>query len=149
MNVFSSGGHLKKIGCFLIFFLFIAFNVHAKDYIIGGGDALNISVWGSSELSVAATVRPDGKISIPALGEIKASGFTPAELTAILEKEMKKVVKTPIVTVIVTAMTNYNIFVFGKGAVPGVYPLSRETTLLEFLSQLGSLVNADRFWRSL
>ena len=111
------GGHIKKIGYLLMLLVLIAFtNAHAKDYVIGGGDALNISVWGSPELSIEITVRPDGKISMPALGEIKASGFTPKELTDILVEEMKKVVKQPIVTVIVTQMTNYKIFVFGEVA---------------------------------
>ncbi len=127
----------------IIFIILISFNVFAKDYIIGGGDSLQISVWGSPELSIAATVRPDGKISVPALGDIKASGLTAMELTDLLEKEMARVVKTPIVTVIVTNMTNYRIFVFGKGAPAGVTTLTRETTLLELLSRLGSLDSAD------
>ncbi|HDH53596.1 MAG TPA: sugar ABC transporter substrate-binding protein [Nitrospirae bacterium] len=127
----------------IIFIILISFNVYAKDYVIGGGDSLQISVWGSPDLSIAAIVRPDGKISIPALGDIKASGLTAMELTDLLEKEMAKVVKTPIVTVIVTNMTNYRIFVFGRGAPAGVTTLTRETTLLELLSQLGSLDSAD------
>jgi len=138
------GGYIKKTGCLLMFLVLIAFTgAHAKDYVIGGGDSLNISVWGSPELSIEITVRPDGKISVPALGEIKASGFTANELTDILVNEMKKVVKKPIVTVIVLQMTNYKIFVLGRGSTPGVYTLPRETSLLEFLSQLGSLENAD------
>ncbi len=127
----------------IIFIILISFNVYARDYVIGGGDSLQVSVWGSPDLSIAATVRPDGKISIPALGDIKASGLTAMELTDLLEKEMAKVVKTPIVTVIVTNMTNYRIFVFGRGAPAGVTTLTRETTLLELLSQLGPLDSAD------
>ena len=134
---------MKRTCFLLVFFILFSFNVYAKDYVIGGGDSLRILVWGSPELSIETTVRPDGKISIPALGEIKASGLTLMELTDVLEKEMVKMVKTPIVTVIVTGITNYRIFVFGKGAPAGVITLSRETTLLEFLSRLGSLDNAD------
>ena len=134
---------MKRLVFFIIFFIMMSYNAFAKDYVIGDGDSLQISVWGSPELSLAATVRPDGKISIPALGEIKASGFTPMELTVLLEKEMKKLVKTPVVTVIATGMTNYRIFVIGRGAQTGVTQLSTETTLLEFLAQLGSLEEAD------
>lgn len=134
---------MKKIGCLLIFLILLSVKVYAKDYIIGDGDALQISVWGSPELSIATTVRPDGKISIPALGEIRASGLTPMQLTDVLENDMKKLVKTPIVTVIVTGMTNYRIFVVGRGVPPGVVTLTRETTLLELLSQLGPMENAD------
>ncbi len=139
-------GIVKKTLCLLIVLIVTAVfpsGLRAGDYVIGDGDSLQISVWGSPELSITATVRPDGKISVPALGEIKASGLTPKELTAALEKKFKKIVKTPIVTVIVTNMTNYRIFVFGKGVPAGVVTLNRETTLLEFLSQLGPLDNAD------
>jgi polysaccharide export outer membrane protein len=135
---------VKKIVFFVVCFLLLSFNVFAKDYVIGDGDTLQISVWGNPEISLAAaTVRPDGKISIPVIGDIKASGLTPMELSDILEKEMTKVVKTPIVTVIVTGMTNYRVFILGKGATAGVHTLTRETSLLELLSQLGSLENAD------
>jgi len=128
----------------LVIFAFLGMNAYAADYIIGGGDTLNISVWGSTELSVdEIIVRPDGKISIPALGEIKADGLTALELKKLLEKELTRVVKAPIVTVTVTNMTNYKIFVFGRGGPSGDYPLQRETTLLEFLSMLGLLENAD------
>lgn len=135
---------MKRIGCLIVFFVLFSFNnVFASDYVIGGGDSLQISVWGSPELSIATIVRPDGKISVPALGEIKVSGLTPMQLTGALEKEMVKIVKTPIVTVIVTQMTNSRVFVFGRGAPSGVKILTRETTLLEFLAQLGALDNAD------
>jgi len=134
---------MKKIGCLLVFFILFSVPAFAKDYVIGDGDSLNISVWGSPELSLGVVVRPDGKISIPALGEIKASGLTPTELKDILESELSSIVKKPIVTVIVTGMTNYQILVFGNGAPPGIHTLRKETTLLEFLVQLGSLMNAD------
>lgn len=133
----------KLVFCIVALCLFTG-NVFAKDYVIGDGDELQISVWGNPEISLpSATVRPDGKISIPALGDVKASGLTPMELTDVLVKEMAKVVKTPIVTVIVSRMTNYRIVVMGKGSPAGISILTRETSLLEFLAQLGSLDNAD------
>ena len=135
---------MRRFLLFVVIMLFICTShAFAKDYVIGGGDSLQISVWGNPELSISTTVRPDGKISIPALGEIKTSGLSALELTRVLEKEMKRLVKTPIVTVIVRTMTNYRVFVSGKGAPAGVNILSRETTLLEFLSQIGGLENAD------
>jgi polysaccharide export outer membrane protein len=136
-------GNFRKINLTVIAFLLFVTNVYAKDYVIGDGDTLQISVWGNAELSIEATVRPDGKISIPAVGEIKASGLTSLELTDILKREIEKMVKKPIITVIVTGMRNYRIFVFGRGTLAGVHTLVRETSVLEFLSQLGSLSNAD------
>ncbi len=134
---------MKKNICYVIFIILIPLSVFSMDYVIGDGDTLQISVWGNQEMSIEAMVRPDGKISIPALGDVKASGLTPLELTDLLKKEMKKMIKAPIVTVIVTSMTNYRIFVVGRGVTAGVHTLTRETSLLEFLAQLGSLENAD------
>ncbi len=134
---------MKKILFLLMFFVLFVNNVFAKDYVIGDGDSLDISVWGNSELSLSVVVRPDGKISLPAVGEIKASGFTPVELTKVLERELKKVVKTPIVTIIMSGMNNYSVFVFGQGVSAGRRTLTRQTTLLEFLCELGSLDGAD------
>ncbi len=121
----------------------MSFNVFAKDYVIGDGDSLQISVWGSPELSSEVIVRPDGKISMPALGEIRASGLTPTELKNILEKKLANFVKNPFVTVIVTKMMNYQVLVFGNGTSPGIHTLQKKTTLLQFLSLLGPLENAD------
>ncbi len=127
----------------MILIVLLSSAVFAGDYVIGDGDSIEVSVWGSPELSITTTVRPDGKISIPALGEISVSGLSPMELTKLLEKEMVKIVKTPIISVIMKNMTNYRIFVIGKGASAGIITLERETTLLEFLSKLGPLNNAD------
>jgi polysaccharide export outer membrane protein len=134
---------MKKIIFLLLFFILTAECAFAKDYVIGGGDTLQLSVWGNPELSLGITVRPDGKISVPALGEVTAAGLTPTELKNILEKELTNIVQKPIVTVIVTGITNYQILVFGNGASPGIHTLRKETTLLQFLSQLGSLAGAD------
>ncbi len=134
--------NVKIVGFLLIFIMLCSFNAFSGDYVIGDGDSLNVSVWGSPELSIETTVRPDGKISIPALGEVRASGLTPLELKELLEREMKKLVKTPIVTVIVTNMTNYRIFLIGTG-VSGLITLTRETTLLELLAQIGPFHDAD------
>ena len=132
-----------RISLLLILIILCSLNVFAGDYVIGDGDSLVVSVWGSPELSIETTVRPDGKISIPALGEVRASGFTPMKLKEILEKEMQHLVKTPIITVIVTSMTNYRIFIIGTGVETGLITLKRETTLLELLAQIGPFNNAD------
>jgi len=135
---------MKLIVFFVICFFLLSINALAKDYVIGDGDTLQISVWDNPDISLSsAVVRPDGKISIPAVGDIKASGLTPMELAGVLSKEMTRVVKTPIVTVIVTGMTNYRVFILGRGAPAGVRTLTKETSLLELLSQLGSLENAN------
>lgn len=134
---------MKKVIFLAICLLMVAGQVFAMDYVIGEGDTLQISVWGSPELSMGVVVRPDGKISIPALGEIKASGLMPTQLKDLLEEKLQSIVKKPIVTVIVTGMLNYQILVFGNGAPSGIHTLNKETTLLQFLSRLGTLQGAD------
>ncbi|MBC8413266.1 polysaccharide biosynthesis/export family protein, partial [bacterium] len=70
---------MRLKGLLTVLLFVFSTSVFAGEYIIGGGDSLNISVWGSPELSLISTVRPDGKISVPALGEIAAAGLTPME----------------------------------------------------------------------
>lgn len=130
--------------CGIICFLSLAtLSPAAEDYVIGDGDGLNISVWGAPELSGEVVVRPDGKITLPAAGDIVASGMTPEELSEKLTKELKPFVKKPIVSVSVTGITNNKVYVFGGGSASGAFDLARRTTLLKFLANLGGLQKAD------
>jgi polysaccharide export outer membrane protein len=112
--------------------------VLAGDYLIGEGDGLDISVWGIKELNVSVKVRPDGKITIPGLGDITASGFTPKALQGDLAVRLRELVKNPIVTVSVRDITNSKVYVFGGGVQSGVMDLNRRTTLLQLLCAIGS-----------
>jgi polysaccharide export outer membrane protein len=121
-----------------------------ESYVIGPEDMLQISVWGSPELSVQQLpVRPDGMISVPLLGDIKVDGMTPDQLKAYLEKEYLKYIKAPNVSVIVTAINSFKVFVVGGGVAAGsasssgTIILRSNTTLLQLLAQLGSLQGAD------
>lgn len=127
---------LKLITLCLV--LLIPYIVFAGDYIIGEGDGLDISVWGVKELNVSVRVRPDGKITIPGLGDVKATGVTPIELQATLGAKFKELVKNPIVTVSVREITNSKVYVFGGGVNSGVYDLNRRTTLLQLLCVIGN-----------
>ncbi|TPQ29585.1 polysaccharide biosynthesis/export family protein [Methylomonas sp. EFPC3] len=75
----------------------------ASDYTyrIGPGDSVNIFVWGNPELSTSAAVRPDGKITVPLVEELLASGKTPFELARDIEKVLSTYVKSPQVVVMV------------------------------------------------
>lgn len=74
----------------------------AEEYRIGVGDQLQVGVWKNPELSVAAPVRPDGNISVPLAGDVKAAGRTPAQLSEDLTLVLGSFVRSPKVTVIVT-----------------------------------------------
>lgn len=129
---------------------------HAEAFVIGEEDMLQISVWGSPDLSVQVPVRPDGMVSLPLVGDVKAAGATPQELKEKLEAELGRFVKTPVVSVLITAINSFKIYVLGDGAarpqgqdapagatLPGQVTLRRNTTLLQFLAQLGTLNDFD------
>ncbi len=113
------------------------------DYVIGDGDGLAISVWGVPELSVPVIVRPDGKITLPAIGDVSASGNTPMQLAGKLTEKMKEIVKAPIVTVTVGGITNNKIYVIGGGVPPGINLLTGRTTLMKFMARFGNYKTAD------
>jgi len=144
MKHYHAGRFLgAKVFLSLVLCIFVPQLASAEDYIIGDGDALQISVWGEPALSTTVTVRPDGKITLQAVGDVDAAGYTPTKLSESLTDKLSSVVKKPIVAVTVTSITNNRIYVFGGGVPPGVSNLSGRTSLLKFLIRLGSLRGAD------
>jgi len=107
------------------------------DYVIGPADALEISVWKENDLDAKVPVRPDGKISLPLLGDVTASGFTPTQLAADLSKRLKKYVDDPRVTVVVTSVNSRRIYIVGEVVHTGAYPLLGNMTVLQALSGAG------------
>ena len=127
----------------LLSLFLISTSTIAADYVIGSGDGLQVSVWGSPELSVGVSVRPDGKITLPAVGDIEAQGLTPAQLKVKLEKAVANFVKKPIVTLIVTQITNNKVYISGGGVGTGVVQMAGYTTLFRLLCQLDNVKEAD------
>lgn len=113
------------------------------DYVIGDGDSLTVAVWGVPELSGNVIVRPDGKITLPAVGDVDASGLTSTQLGLELTKVLSAYVKTPIVTVTVTGITNNKIYISGNGVPPRVINLSGRTSLFKLLCGIDGVANID------
>lgn len=135
-----------KLKVLLLLVLILAcapLGAQGADYQIGEGDALDIAVWGVKELNFPVKVRPDGKITVPGLGEVVASGTTPSKLQSHLAERLKELVKNPIVTVTVREITNSKVYIFGSGVKASVYDLSRRTTLLQLLCMLPEVKAAD------
>jgi polysaccharide biosynthesis/export protein len=107
------------------------------DYVIGPADSLEINVWKENDLDAKVPVRPDGKISLPLLGDVTASGFTPTQLAADLSQRLKKYVDDPRVTVVVTAVNSRRIYIVGEVTHTGAYPLLGNMTVLQALSGAG------------
>lgn len=133
----------KWLFILLIGFLALPPQSWAGDYIIGEGDVLDVFVWGVKELNVSTKVRPDGKITIPGIGDIAASGHTSMGLQKVLVEKLKVLVKNPNVTVTVREITNSKVYIFGGGVKSAAYDLNRSTTLLQLLCNVGDTKNAD------
>jgi polysaccharide export outer membrane protein len=106
-------------------------------YVIGVGDGLDINVWKEGELSKAVAVRPDGMITLPLVGEIKAVGLTPNQLQEQLTASLSKVLSDPQVTVIVVAVNSLSFNIMGNVYKPGYYPLTRPLTILDAIGLSG------------
>ncbi len=107
------------------------------EYLIGSGDVLQIVVWKHADLSGTIPVRPDGKISVPLLDDVQASGRTAAGLKNVIASGMRKYLDTPIVTVIVSEVNAYRVTVFGEVKRPGTYALKGRMTIVDVLSLAG------------
>ncbi len=107
------------------------------DYIIGPEDVLEVMVWRNQDLSKLVAVRPDGRISLPLIGDIKAVGKTPIELTEEIVARLKDFKENPTVAIEVREVNSYAIFVLGEVGRPGKYPLKSKTTLLQGLTIAG------------
>lgn len=134
---------MKQMILALAILLLVPLSSPAGDYVIGEGDGLDIAVWGVKDLTFSVKVRPDGKITVPGLGDVSASGQTPVNLQTALTVKLKELVKNPIVTVTVKDITNSKVYIFGGGIKAGVYDLSRRTTLLQLLCTVGEVKTAD------
>lgn len=108
-----------------------------KSYVIGENDILEIDVWKEKEISRTIPVRPDGKISLPLVGEIQASGMTPMQLQDDLTKRLKAYIENPEVTVIVTDPRSHQFNVVGEVLRPGSYPLMQTMTVLDAIAESG------------
>jgi len=113
--------------------------VDPKAYIIGAEDVISIRVWHEPENSGQFVVRPDGKVSVPLIGEIQAAGLTPEKLSANIAEGLQKIMVHPEVTVGVERVNSKKYYIQGEVNRPGSYPLVIDTTVLE------ALVNAGGF----
>jgi len=109
------------------------------EYTIGADDVLSVVFWRDKELTADVTVRPDGKISLPLLNDVQASGLTPAQLKDRIVEESKKYVEDPNVTVVVKEIRSRRVFITGEVRKPGPYLLTGAMTVLQMISIAGGL----------
>ena len=112
-----------------------------SDYIIGPSDVLAINVWKDPELTRTVLVRPDGKISLPLIGELEVSGLTAPSLQRLVAQKLKDYISNPQVTVIVQEVKSRTYSVLGKIAKPGSFELGKPTTVLQAIAIAGGFLD--------
>jgi polysaccharide export outer membrane protein len=116
-----------------------------SDFRLSKEDVVEVSVWKEPELSRTVPVRPDGKITLPLIGDLQAEGLRPQELEAHVQKQLTSLVRDPRVTVIVHDVNGSKIFVTGMVGHPGAFPLRNKMNVLQALAMAGGLAEfADR-----
>ena len=113
-----------------------------NEYLIGPGDALQVFVWRNPELTVTVPVRPDGRISVPLVEDMPAAGKSPTALARDLEKELKRFIQEPLVTVIVAGFIgpySQQVRVIGEAARPQAIPYRQDMSILDVMIEVGGL----------
>jgi polysaccharide biosynthesis/export protein len=113
-------------------------------YKIGPLDTLNVVVWRNPELSGPITVRPDGYISMPLVGDLKAAGKSPEELSQDVKTAIAKLVVDPVVSTVVTSFQGVfadQVRIVGEAAKPQSVPYRQDMTLLDVMIQAGGMTD--------
>ena len=110
-----------------------------RDYIIGPGDTIDISVWNNEALTKQVTVLPDGKIHFPLIGEVVVGGKTLVDLEKELKQKIGTFVPAPDLTVMVQQVNSMLIYVIGKVNRPGRFALNTNINVLQALTMAGGL----------
>jgi len=108
-----------------------------SDYKIGPQDVIRIDVWKEPDISRTIPVRPDGKVSVPLLNDVQASGLTAMQLAASLRDGLSKYLNNPQVTVTVSEINSRRVYLTGEVNRPGALPLLPNMTVLQALSSAG------------
>jgi polysaccharide export outer membrane protein len=107
------------------------------DYIIGPEDVLTVSVWREPELTSKVAVRPDGKIDLPLVNDIKASGLTTNQLRESITEGIRRFVPDATVSVVLVELHSHTVSIIGSVPRPGIYPLGGPMTLMELVARAG------------
>lgn len=113
------------------------------DYRIGPDDRVQVSVWRNPELTVVAPVRPDGKISVPIIGDVAVGGYTPAQVADDIRKKLGVYIRDPNVAVILTELHSHEFLtrvrVTGAVRAPKSIPHRQGMTVLDAVLEAGGV----------
>ena len=111
------------------------------DYQIGPSDVLAVDVWKDAQITRTVAVRPDGKISLPLIGDMEVSGLTAVNVQDMVTKRLRPYITDPQVTVIVEQVKSRTYSLLGKVSKPGSYVLDKPTTVLEAIAKAGGFAD--------
>lgn len=106
-------------------------------YVVGVGDALHVGVWQEKDLSSDVSVRPDGTVTLPLIGEIRAAGRTTLQLKEEIKSQLKQYLKNAVVTVSVTTVSSYRFTVAGNVTQTGIFNPNYYVTVAEAIALAG------------
>ena len=109
------------------------------EYVIGPQDVLGIVFWRDADMTGDVTVRPDGRITLPLIGDLTAAGVSPDALQALILKAATKVLKDPNVTVVIRQINSRKVFITGQVQTPGPHVLAGPLTVMQLISMAGGL----------
>lgn len=109
------------------------------EYLLGPEDVVSISVWKDEQLTKEVVVRPDGMVSFPLVGDVPAAGRTVEDLRLDIAKRIARFIPTAHVSVSLTKLLSYRIYVLGRVAKPGEFMVGHHTDVLQALSLAGGL----------
>jgi len=109
-------------------------------YVIGRGDILEVVVWKEADLSKQVTVRIDGRISLPLVGEVDAVGKTPAELAVELKQKIGELIAEPSVSVILIQSRSWRYYVIGQIKQPGEFNIDYPISVLQAMARSGGFL---------
>lgn len=112
---------------------------NSPDYVIGPDDSLSINVWKEPTVSGTLPVRPDGMISLPLVGDMRASGFTPTQLSHEIAEHLKKYINDPAVTVTVLGVNSKHVYLVGEVGKVGPLSMTPDMTPLQAIATAGGL----------
>lgn len=109
----------------------------SPDFVIGPGDILQVSVWHEPQFGEIVEVRPDGRISLPLISDVRVAGLTTAGAQNQLEGKLEEFVKHPVVSVVVAEVRSKQVFVIGQVQRPGPYPLLGTINVEQLIAEAG------------
>ena len=107
------------------------------EFRLGPDDVIEVFVWKEPDLSTTVVVRPDGKVSLPLIGELPTSGKTAVELQKEIGEKLTQYVSNPVVNVMVKEVNSAKVSVLGEVKTPGIYKIKDRATVLDAIALAG------------